>query len=101
MSEAIAKRREDEKRSLTEKKRNKILERYSDIELKARNERDIMLYILDSGMPTDNVIYYPSLNKVVFNWKDYDAKITQEQFVDFANSIDYSKLPDGIEFSIK
>lgn len=101
MSEAIAKRREDEKRSLTEKKRNKILERYSDIELKARNERDIMLYILDSGMPTDNVIYYPSLNKVVFNWKDYDAKITQEQFVDFANSIDYSKLPDGIEFSIE
>lgn len=101
MPEAIAKRREDEKRSLTEKKRNKILERYSDIELKARNERDIMLYILDSGMPTDNVIYYPSLNKVVFNWKDYDAKITQEQFVDFANSIDYSKLPDGIEFSIK
>lgn len=101
MPEAIAKRREDEKRSLTEKKRNKILERYSDIELKARNERDIMLYILDSGMPTDNVIYYQSLNKVVFNWKDYDAKITQEQFVDFANSIDYSKLPDGIEFSIK
>lgn len=99
--EAIAKRREDEKRSLAEKKRNEILERYSDKELKARNERDIMLCILDSGMTTDNVIYYPSLNKVVFNWKDYDAKITQEQFVDFVNSVDYSKLPDGVEFSIK
>ena len=99
--EAIAKRREDEKRSLAEKKRNEILERYSDKELKARNERDIMLCILDSGMPTDNVIYYPSSNKVVFNWKDYGAKITQEQFVDFVNSVDYSKLPDGVEFSIK
>lgn len=100
-SEAIAKRREEEKRSLAEKKRNGILKRYSDKELKARNERDIMLCILDSGMPTDNVIYYPSSNEVVFNWKDYDTKITQEQFVDFVNSIDYSKLPDGVEFSIK
>ena len=99
--EAVAKRREDEKRSLAEKKRNEILERYSDKELKARNKRDIMLCILDSGMPTDNVSYYPSSNKVVFNWKDYGAKITQEQFVDFVNSVDYSKLPDGVEFSIK
>lgn len=60
-----------------------------------------MLYILDSGMPVDNVIYYPGSNKVVFNWKDYCAKITQAQFVDFVNSVDYSKLPDGVEFSIK
>lgn len=99
--EAVAKRREDEKRSLVEKKRNEILEKYSDNELKARNERDIMLCILDSGMPVDNAIYYPRSNEVVFNWKDYGAKITQEQFVDFVNSVDYSKLPDGVEFSIK
>lgn len=100
-SEAIAKRREDEKRSLTEKKRNEILKRYADTELKARNERDIMLCILDSGMPVDNVIYYPSSSKVVFNWKEYGSKITQEQFIDFVNSVDYSKFPDGVEFSIK
>lgn len=97
----IAKRCEDKKRREIEKKRNEILEEYSKKELEARNERDIKLYILDSGLPVDNVIYYHHGNKVVFNWKNYDKKITQEQFVDFINQVDYSKLPDGVEFSIK
>ena len=99
--EAISKRRDEEKKRLAEKKRMEIIERYSKAETVARNKRDVMLYILDSGMPIDNVIYYPHSNEVKFNWKDYDAKITQEQFVDFVNNIDYSKLPDGIKFSIK
>lgn len=50
---------------------------------------------------TCTVIYYNHTNEVVFNWKDYGEKITQEQFVDFINQLDYSKLPDGVKFSIK
>ncbi len=98
---AIAKRREAKRREEIEKKRNEILESYSEKELKARNERDIMLYILDSGLSIDNVIYYNHTNEVVFNWKNYGTKVTQEQFVDFINQVDYSKLPDGVKFSIK
>ena len=33
-----------------------------------------------------------------FNWLDYKEQITQEQFVDFVNNLEYDKLPDGIQF---
>lgn len=99
--EAIAERSEARRIAKIEAQREEILAKYNKIEQQARNERDIKLYILDSGLPTDNVIYYNHTNEVVFNWKDYDKKITQEQFVDFINQVDYSKLPDGVEFSIK
>lgn len=99
--EAIAERNEARRIAKIEAQREEILAKYNKTEQQARNERDIKLYILDSGLPTDNVIYYNHTNKVVFNWKDYDKKITQEQFVDFINQVDYSKLPDGVEFSIK
>ena len=99
--EAIAERNEARRIAKIEAQREEILAKYNKTEQQARNERDIKLYILDSGLPTDNVIYYNHTNEVVFNWKDYDKKITQEQFVDFINQVDYSKLPDGVEFSIK
>ena len=99
--EAIAERNEARRIAKIEARREEILARYNKTEQQARNERDIMLYILDSGLPTDNVIYYNHTNEVVFNWKDYSKKITQEEFVDFINQVDYSKLPDGVKFSIK
>jgi hypothetical protein len=99
--EAIAERNEARRIAKIEAQREEILAKYNKTEQQARNERDIKLYILDSGLPTDNVIYYNHTNEVVFNWKDYDKKITQEQFVDFINQVDYSKLPEGVEFSIK
>lgn len=99
--EAIAERNEARRIAKIEAQREEILAKYNKTEQQARNERDIKLYILDSGLPTDNVIYYNHTNEVVFNWKDYDKKITQEQFVDFINQVDYSKLPDGVKFSIK
>lgn len=99
--EAITERNEARRIAKTEARREEILAEYNKTEQQARNERDIMLYILDSGLPTDNVIYYNHTNEVVFNWKDYGKKITQEEFVDFINQVDYSKLPDGVKFSIK
>lgn len=96
--EARAKLREIEK---IEKERAKILARYEKDTEKARNERDVALYMLDSGLQTDNWIYYDFSNKVAFNWRTYGAKITQEEFADFVAKVDYSKLPKGIEFCLK
>ena len=75
--------------------------KFADGVKKLKREKDIMLYILDAGLPIDNVIYYTNTNEVVFNWKDYDKKITQEEFVDFLNNVDYSVLPKGVTFKIK
>lgn len=96
--EARAKLREIEK---IEKERAKILARYEKDTEKARNERDVALYMLDSGLQTENWIYYEFSNKVAFNWRNYGEKITQEEFVDFVAKVDYSKLPEGIEFCLK
>ena len=98
---AIAERSEARRIVKIEAMREEIIRKCDEAEQKARNKRDVMLYIIDNGLPTDNVIYYNHTKEVVFNWKDYDKKITQEQFVDFVNSIDYSKLPIGTTFSIK
>lgn len=85
-----------------------IAKRIEDIETdfnkavsKAEAEKNVKIYILKSGIMTTNFIYYNHTNKVVFNWLDYDDKISQEQFVDFINNIDYSQLPEGIQFEIK
>ncbi len=92
--ERIEKKKSDD----LNKKRQEIIDKYDRRTEKARNERDVMLYILDHGFPVDNVIYYDYNNTAKFNWKNYDKKITQEQFVDFVNSLEYDKLPKGIEF---
>ena len=84
-----------------EQERGKILARYGKDTEKARRERDVALYILDSGLNTDNWIYYDFNNTVAFNWRNYGAKITQEEFADFVAKVDYSKLPEGIESFIK
>lgn len=96
--QARAKLREIEK---IEKERAKILARYEKDTEKARKERDVALYMLDSGLQTDNWIYYQFNNKVAFNWRKCGEKITQEEFADFMKKVDYSKLPEGIEFILK
>lgn len=81
-----------------EDERSKILEEYSKKVQEASNKRDVMLYILDHGLPVDNVIYYSYCNKVAFNWESYKKGITQEQFDDFMDNLEREKLPDGIQF---
>lgn len=74
----------------------------ADIVRVARNgRRDVALYMLDSGVQTENWIYYEFKNIVAFNWRNYGEKITQEEFSDFIAKVDYSKLPEGIEFCLK
>lgn len=100
-SEAIAKRRAEE----VERKKKEAIAEVVDVFNKktkeAREEMNIKVYILEQGLPIDNFIYYDHRNTGVFNWLDYKDKITQEQFIDFYNNLDRSKLPDGIDFEIK
>ena len=99
--EAITARKEEARKNAIEKKRNEIISRCASAVRKAETERNVLLYIIDSGLSVDNVIYYDHTNKVVFNWLDYKDKISQGDFVDFLNNVDYSKLPEGITFEIK
>lgn len=70
---------------------------------KIERELNIKLYVLRSGLPIDNFIYYSHNNKGVFNWMDSSCyqKITQAQFDRFIKKVDYTKLPEGIEFQLK
>ncbi len=96
--EAQKTRKEARYKSEQDAIRNRVIERYEETERKAREERDIKLYIFDSGMPINNVIYYDHTKEVVFNWLDYESKITKEQFDEFLSKVDYSKLPEGVTF---
>lgn len=96
--EAQKSRRETRYKAAQEAIRNRIIEIYEETEREAREDRDIKLYIFDSGMPIDNVIYYDHTKQVVFNWLDYRSKITKEQFDEFLSKVDYSKLPEGVTF---
>lgn len=99
--ENIEKRKEEARQAALTKKRADLCARYDRAISKAEREKKVMLYIFDSGISTDNVIYYDHTNTVRFNWKDYDKKVSQEDFITFLNNVDYSMLPDGIKFEIK
>ena len=97
----ITKRREEAHQAAIAKKKANICKEFDKKILEAETEKKLYLYILDHGLPVDNMIFYSHKNTVVFNWVDYIDKITQEEFVDFVNNIDYSQLPEGIKFEIK
>lgn len=96
--ESIKSREEERKRQINEKKRNEVITDYEKAVLKAKEVRDVKLYIFDNGMPLDNMIYYDHTKKVVFNRLDFGEKVSQERFDEFVSKIDYSKLPEGIRF---
>lgn len=99
--EAMRERKEEAARKAYEAKRAEIIAECEKEVSKLEEEKTVKLYILDYGLSVDNVIYYKHKKEVVFNWLDYKDKISQEDFIDFLNSVDYSKLPEGIIFNIK
>ena len=99
--EAIKKRKEEQKKAAIEKKKNEIVGYFDKKIGELEDKKRILLYVLDLGMDTENMIYYPHNKTVTFNWLDYKDKITQEEFVDFLDKVDYSQLPEGIQFTIK
>ena len=98
---AMQERKEEAIRKANEKKRAEIIANYEKKVSKLEEERTVYLYILDSGLSVDNVIYYGHTKEVIFNWQEYGEKISQEDFIGFLNSVDYSNLPEGITFKIK
>lgn len=96
-SEAIQARKDQKKREEYEKKRNEII---ADLQ-EAENKKLVMLAVLDAGISLKNAIYYNHSNKLVFNWNDYEEKVTQEQFDKFVNTVDKTKLPKNITFKLK
>ena len=68
---------------------------------KAENEKRVMLAVLDAGLSVNNVIYYDHSNELVFNWKDYETKVTEDDFNKFVSSVNRSLLPAGITFKMK
>lgn len=99
--EAMRKRKKEAERAAYEKKRAEIIAECEKSVTRLEEEKAVKLYILDSGLPVDNVIYYTHNKKAVFNWLEYKDKISQEDFIDFLNMVDYSKLPEGVTFNIK
>lgn len=49
--------------------RIRIAEKYAKLTAAARQERDGMLWLLDRGVPLDNVIYYSHSGKFCFGWR--------------------------------
>lgn len=64
-------------------------------------EHFVLRLILDAGLSLRNVIYYDHSNELVFNWKDYETKVTENDFNKFVSSVNRSLLPAGITFKMK
>lgn len=104
--DAIQARADDEARRKREKERQEIVDRYDKDVEKALRDKQVMLYVFDRLGTVSNVIYYDHSNTLAFNWENpqYASHVRhwkQEEFVDFVNSVDYSKLPEGIKFDLK
>jgi len=69
--------------------------------LKATQERDAKLLVLDAGLPIDNFIFYNHTKKGTFNWQDssYRSKITPEQFTAFLEFVK-DKTPEGVKWEL-
>lgn len=103
LPENIRKRRHEAKLAARRKKIADLKATALSQKRKIERELNIKLYVLRSGLPIDNFIYYTHNNKGVFNWMDGSCyqKITQAQFDRFIQKVDYTKLPEGIEFQLK
>lgn len=86
----------------TEKREKLIKELEEEKRKKIENiENEYKIYIHLAEITTcSNYIYYSHKNEVVFNWLNYDT-ISQEEFKDILNKIDYNKLPKDINITIK
>lgn len=88
---AIARKLKKEKELFDQ--RDKIIE-------KANNECNVKIAVLNTGMSLENFIYYDHTNVGNFNLWDWCKKVSKEEFDNFVATVDYSRLPEGIKFTI-
>lgn len=65
------------------------------------NDLAVALAVVNSGFSDSNFIYYTHTNEGVFNWLDFEKKLTPEDFDNFMKTVDFSTLPTGIKFKLK
>lgn len=98
---AIQERKEAERITKIEKRKNEVIKTFEKRINKATKEKDVKLAILGDGLLLDNYIYYVEGNNVVFNYYSYHDKVTEEEYNNMLKNIDYSLLPEGIKFEFK
>lgn len=97
--EKVANRKAEKTRKQIEDARKEVLADYDKKNAILQAERDVYLYILDYGLPIENVIFYPHSLECVFNWIDYRPKVSREEYDEFMSTMDYTKLPEGVKFA--
>lgn len=97
---AIRKRNEEKAIKKKEACRKQILNDCERECARSIEKRDVLLAVLDYGLPIDNVIYYNDRKTLSFNWLSYKDKITKEQFEEFVTNVDRSRLPKDIQFEL-
>lgn len=99
--EAIQERETARQEADRARRRAEIVESYDKKIRESETEKAVYLYIFDQLGTTDNIIYYSHSNKISFNWQSFGKRWTQEEFLDFVNSVNLSALPEGVTFEIK
>lgn len=93
---SITARIDDEKRAANEKIRAEVLEKYNAVVSKAAKTRDIMLALIDAGVSLKNVIYYDHSQKLGYNWKSWEPKLTADEIATLSGVV--AKF-DGVTLS--
>lgn len=99
--EKIEERKIEAKRASLKSEIDQVIGRYEKQVKKLTIEKDIELSVLEAGISVNNMIYYESSNTIVFNWKEYEDKVSREEFERLLREIDYTKLPEGIKITMK
>lgn len=96
LPEAKQERAKQAKELAKNKAINDLKERVKNETDKINAELNLRIYILESGLSIDNMIYYNHTNELVFNWQGYGKQLSENDFNYFVENADYSKLPRGI-----
>ena len=81
------------KRLESEKKRLEIEKKEID------NEIMVLEYLFDKGISLDSHSYLRSVNVLSINlFKNREGAMSEDEYILFLESVDYSKLPNGIKF---
>jgi N-methylhydantoinase A/oxoprolinase/acetone carboxylase beta subunit len=96
LDEQRAQRELDKQRAVYKTEREKVVAEYDGKIKQAEVERDVKIAVLDAGLSLKNFIFYNCTSTGVFNWRDYDEKITAEQFAKFVAGVNI----DGVKFEI-
>ncbi len=99
MAEAQTKVASAAQKAAAVKKRAEVLAKFEKTTADAKTERDSFIFLLDHGVPLDNVIFYPHTQRFSFGWRGplSDGAVGKllEIISDFPGSYDIATDPAG------